>query len=128
MSRNEEINVSELWSWVGVPGLHRDTGGAEVSYVQDAHQVIGSVGEVGQGSVDQGGEQVTSETQVEAMVEMLKAACDREWKNETPIQVAAIAANAIYWRDAEIKRLNDVLASAQRDVRETIEALEGMRR
>lgn len=39
------------------------------------------------------------------MVSVLKAACDRDWADETPIQVAQIAANAIYWRDTEIARL-----------------------
>lgn len=39
---------------------------------------------------------------VAEMVTVLKAACDRNWTDETPIQVAIIAANAIHWREREI--------------------------
>jgi hypothetical protein len=42
---------------------------------------------------------------IEQMVGTLKAACDRDWEKETPLEVAAIAANAIYWRDREIAML-----------------------
>ena len=37
------------------------------------------------------------------LVQLLKDACDRDWKDETPAQVVAIAANAIYWRGRSAK-------------------------
>jgi len=37
------------------------------------------------------------------MVKILKVACDRDWKDEAPHQVAVIAANAIHHRDGEIE-------------------------
>ena len=40
-----------------------------------------------------------------ALVEPLKKACDRAWEDETPEQIVAIAANAIYWREQEIAEL-----------------------
>lgn len=42
--------------------------------------------------------QVTRER--DEMCEILKSACDRSWENETPRQIASIAANAIYWRQS----------------------------
>ena len=36
------------------------------------------------------------------MVDVLKQACDRSWDKETPVQIANIAACAIYWRNQEI--------------------------
>lgn len=36
------------------------------------------------------------------LLQPLKDACDRDWKDETPEQVVTIAANAIYWRDREL--------------------------
>lgn len=35
----------------------------------------------------------------------LKDACDRDWLDETPQQIVAIAANAIFWRQREIEKL-----------------------
>jgi len=35
---------------------------------------------------------------LELLLQPLKDACDRDWEDETPEQVVAIAANAIYWR------------------------------
>ncbi len=35
---------------------------------------------------------------VESLLQPLKEACDRDWEDETPIQIVAIAANAIHWR------------------------------
>lgn len=64
---------------------------------------------------------------IDAMVEILKAACDREWQDETPLQVATIAANAIHARDLEIRRLNDVLASASADVHDVLSMLHAWR-
>ncbi len=49
---------------------------------------------------------------VEQLIQPLKRECDREWKEETPEQVVAIAANAIYWRDEEIKMLNERVKQA----------------
>jgi hypothetical protein len=46
------------------------------------------------------------------LLEPLKAACDRSWSDETPEQIVAIAANALYWRDQEIARLKAALADA----------------
>jgi len=45
------------------------------------------------------------------LVAPLKAACDRDWKDETPEQVVSIAANAIYWRgrDEACQILQDAL-------------------
>jgi hypothetical protein len=39
------------------------------------------------------------------MLQPLKDACDRDWKDESPDQIITIAANAIYWRDREIEKL-----------------------
>ena len=50
---------------------------------------------------------------VAEMTAILKSACDREWEDETPIQIAHIAANAIYWRDQEIAKLKAVRLAAQ---------------
>ena len=36
------------------------------------------------------------------IMDILKAACDRSWSDETPLQVANIVSNAIYFRDNEI--------------------------
>jgi hypothetical protein len=44
-------------------------------------------------------------TELGQVVAVLKAACDREWGDETPLQVATIAANALHWRGEEIKQL-----------------------
>jgi hypothetical protein len=50
---------------------------------------------------------------LDEMLVVLKAACDRAWSNETPVQVANVAANAIYWRGQEVDwqktRRNDEL-------------------
>jgi len=35
---------------------------------------------------------------LQTLLKPLKDACDRDWKDETPEQIVAIAANAIYWR------------------------------
>lgn len=50
---------------------------------------------------------------VAEIVAVLKAACDRDWKDETPLQVARIVANAIYWRDQTIARLKTELEEAR---------------
>jgi hypothetical protein len=65
---------------------------------------------------------------IEEMVSVLKAACDRNWSDETPLQVATIAANAIYWRDREIATLRADLTGAADHVRDTLDALKAMRR
>jgi len=39
------------------------------------------------------------------LLQPLKDSCDRDWKDESPAQIIAIAANAIYWRDKEIEAL-----------------------
>jgi hypothetical protein len=51
-------------------------------------------------------ELATVKAERDQMVETLKAACDRTWSDETPQQVASIAANAIHWRDCELTRLS----------------------
>jgi hypothetical protein len=65
---------------------------------------------------------------------IIQAACDRSWENETLLESASIASNAIYYRDrsialfrAEIKRLTDLLKLAAPEATEaTREALEDM--
>jgi hypothetical protein len=42
-------------------------------------------------------------SRVAGITAILKKACDRDWKDETPEQVAQIAANAIYWRGEKTK-------------------------
>ena len=37
-------------------------------------------------------------TDLQVLLQPLKDACDREWKDENPSQIVTIAANAIYWR------------------------------
>ena len=43
--------------------------------------------------------------QLAEIAAVLKSACDREWEDETPVQIAHVAVNAIYWRDQEIAKL-----------------------
>lgn len=69
----------------------------------------------------------TVRAELAAVLNTLKGACDREWSDETPTQIATIVANAIYWRDREIQRLTDVIDSVKRDVRDTLDALYQMR-
>ncbi len=56
----------------------------------------------------------------EDLAKVLKGALDRDWKDETPFQVAAIAANGLEWRDQEIEllraRLNSPLWPGPHDV------------
>ena len=54
-------------------------------------------------------------------LKVLKDACERDWKDETPIQIASIAANAIYWRgkraeaaEQERDRLQEALADTDK--------------
>jgi hypothetical protein len=46
------------------------------------------------------------------LAQLLKDACDRDWKDETPEQIVKIAANGLYWRDKEIAQLKAELAAA----------------
>jgi len=51
--------------------------------------------------------QLTAATEeIESAKRTLKAACDRDWEDETLHQVASIASNAIYWRDKTITEAN----------------------
>lgn len=56
----------------------------------------------------------SQKTEVEEMCRVLRAACDRDWGKETPIQTANIAANALYWARQKVEELNDHIESAKR--------------
>lgn len=60
-------------------------------------------GEKGTGCSCRGRGAVRAE--INDMVTVLKAACDRSWSDETPLHVATIAANGIYWRNRELTAL-----------------------
>ena len=50
---------------------------------------------------------------LEPLINELKPALDRSWENETPEQIIAIAINALYNRNTEIKHLRDELVAAK---------------
>lgn len=57
----------------------------------------------------------------ERCLKVLKDACERDWTDETPIQIASIAANAIHWRgkraeaaEQERDRLREALADTDK--------------
>lgn len=45
------------------------------------------------------------EAERELAIDVLKKACDRDWKDETLHQAAVIASNAIYWRESQVSVL-----------------------
>jgi hypothetical protein len=47
------------------------------------------------------------------MVAVLKKAADREWKDETPLQVATIVANGLYWRAPDYEEVKQRAESAE---------------
>jgi hypothetical protein len=61
------------------------------------------------------------------LLQLLKDACDRDWKDETPEVIIRIACNALYWRDREIEKLKetDLYTAGRRDALE--EAAKGQR-
>ena len=54
-------------------------------------------------------------TDLEACIQIIKDACDRDWKDETPAQIATIVSNAMFWRNKKIQELRDRLADAEID-------------
>ena len=49
---------------------------------------------------------------LQEMKEILQGVCDRTWTNENLYQTVVIAANALYARNEEIRRLKAELAAA----------------
>lgn len=52
------------------------------------------------------------------LLKVLKDACDRDWKDETPLQVVTIAANAIHWRGQRAEKAEVELATLRKQVQE----------
>ena len=55
-----------------------------------------------------------------AIAAILKSSLDRDWKDEDLYAVAQIAANAITWRDREIKQLKEDVCVLAEKVREVL--------
>ena len=51
-------------------------------------------------------------------LDVLKGACDRDWKDENAHQVMVIAANAIHWRNEEIAALRKENEALKAEVNE----------
>lgn len=69
---------------------------------------------------------MTTQQEIERMVQVLKSACDRTWSDETPWQVANIAANAIYRRGRACQLQAERIATLEAEVEQLKEENEAI--